>query len=152
MSRRARLEEEKLRQLNEELEEEENRIKAQKERIYAPVVWKRLGSGIRIQDLKPVYYDQVLQIIEVGSCTWENALSPVLSFQECYFQEEVLCRNSNLAEDPESIKSFLNVVMFNLKDRTSIIALDERELSVGVLRDNVCRVKRFLCAITRRPN
>ncbi|CAH1368384.1 hypothetical protein MTP99_009767 [Tenebrio molitor] len=108
MSRRARLEEEKLRQLNEELEEEENRIKAQKERIYAPVVWKRLGSGIRIQDLKPVYYDQVLQIIE-----------------ECYFQEEVLCRNSNLAEDPESIKSFLNVVMFNLKDRTSIIALDE---------------------------
>jgi hypothetical protein len=69
MSRRARLEEEKLRQLNEELEEEENRIKAQKERIYAPVVWKRLGSGIRIQDLKPVYYDQVLQIIEVGSCT-----------------------------------------------------------------------------------
>jgi hypothetical protein len=135
MSRRARLEEEKLRQLNEELEEEENRIKAQKERIYAPVVWKRLGSGIRIQDLKPVYYDQVLQIIE-----------------ECYFQEEVLCRNSNLAEDPESIKSFLNVVMFNLKDRTSIIALDERELSVGVLRDNVCRVKRFLCAITRRPN
>ncbi|XP_001812133.1 uncharacterized protein LOC100141857 isoform X1 [Tribolium castaneum] len=108
MSRRARLEEEKQRHLNSELEEEENRLKAQRERIYAPIIWKRLGSGIRIQDLKPVYYDQVLRII-----------------QECYFQEEVLCRNSNLGEDPDSIKSFLNMVLFYLKDRTSIIALDE---------------------------
>lgn len=69
MSRRARLEEEKLRQLNDELQEEENRIKAQKERIYAPIVWKRLGSGIRIQDLKPDYFDQVLHIIEVSAST-----------------------------------------------------------------------------------
>ncbi|RZC41392.1 hypothetical protein BDFB_014961, partial [Asbolus verrucosus] len=108
MSRRARLEEEKLKHLNEELEEEENRIKAQKERIYAPIIWQRLGSGIRIQDLKPAHYDQVLDII-----------------QECYFQEEVLCRNTNMAEDPTSIKSFLEIVLFNLKDRTSIVALDE---------------------------
>lgn len=52
-----------------------------------------------------------------------------LNFQECYLQEEVLCRNSNMSEDPQSIKSFLDQALYYLKDRTSIIALDECELS-----------------------
>ncbi|KAJ3653383.1 hypothetical protein Zmor_012637 [Zophobas morio] len=108
MSLRARREEERQRKLNDELDEEEKRYNAQKERIYAPVVWRRLGSGIRIQDLKSNYYDRVLQII-----------------QECYFQEEVLSRNSNFAGDPDSVKSFLDHVLSYLKDRSSIIGLDE---------------------------
>lgn len=67
MSRRARLEEEKLKQLNDELKGEEDKIKLQKERIYAPIIWKRLTSGIRIEDLKQKYFEQALKIVEVRS-------------------------------------------------------------------------------------
>lgn len=36
-----------------------------------------------------------------------------------------MCRNSNLADDPTSKQSYLDRILFNLKNHSSIIALDE---------------------------
>lgn len=55
----------KEKQYNVDLEEEEGKLKLQQERIHGPIVWRRLTSGFRIQDLKPKYYEEVLDMIEV---------------------------------------------------------------------------------------
>lgn len=65
MSRRYRIEEQKSKQVEQEVEQEEDKIKLQKERIYAPVVWQRLATGFRIEDLKEDRHDEVLQMFRV---------------------------------------------------------------------------------------
>lgn len=50
---------------------------------------------------------------------------PRCDLQEHYFQEEVLCRNSELAEDEVSVEYFLKQLLFNIKDDCSLIAIDE---------------------------
>ena len=122
MSLRARREEERQRKLNDELDEEEKRYNAQKERIYAPVVWRRLGSGIRIQDLKSNYYDRVLQIIQVGSSTWENALSPALPFRNAISKRRCWAATATSLETPT--RSSLSSTTYCLTWRTGARLLD----------------------------
>lgn len=64
MSRRLRLEEEKAKIKHDE-DDEEDKLNLQRQRIYAPLIWKRLGSGIKIQDLKDCYYEETLNMIKV---------------------------------------------------------------------------------------
>lgn len=66
MSRRFRLEFEKGKQVEQELEQEEDKLKLQRERIYAPVIWQRLATGFRIEDLKENRYDEVLEMFKVS--------------------------------------------------------------------------------------
>lgn len=65
MSRRYRLELDKAKQFEQEVEQEEDKIKLQRERIYAPVIWQRLATGFRIEDLKENRFDEVLDMFQV---------------------------------------------------------------------------------------
>lgn len=67
MSRRYRLELEKSKQIEQEFEQEEDKIKLQRERVYAPVIWQRLATGFRIEDLKENRYEEVLNVFKVGA-------------------------------------------------------------------------------------
>lgn len=69
MSRRYRLEIEKTKQIEQEVEQEEDKIKLQRERIYAPVIWQRLATGFRIEDLKENRYEEVLDMFKVNAYT-----------------------------------------------------------------------------------
>ncbi|KAF7269614.1 uncharacterized protein LOC143202490 [Rhynchophorus ferrugineus] len=108
MSRRLRIEEEKAKQLKDELQEEEDKIKLQQERIFGPLVWRRLQNGIKIQDLQELYF--------------EKAIDLVLS---AFVQEDVLFRNTKFKDDSASIKSFTSRLIYKLNDRASIIAIDD---------------------------
>ncbi|CAH0557950.1 unnamed protein product [Brassicogethes aeneus] len=108
MSRRARVEAQREIEAQEELKKEEERQKAKYDRIFSAVVWSTFSNGIRIQDLMPVHYDIALEIIK-----------------EYYIPEEVLARNAEVKEDPVSMESYLERMLFNLKDKKSIIAFDE---------------------------
>ncbi|CAH1990579.1 unnamed protein product [Acanthoscelides obtectus] len=108
MSRKYRQEEEKAKQLSSELQEEEDKLKLQKERIFGPIVWKRLAYGIRIQDLHAMYFEPLLDIIE-----------------EHYVTENVVFRNTRFLEDDKSVKSYNEKLIHTMKDRVSIIAIDE---------------------------
>ncbi|XP_060518415.1 uncharacterized protein LOC132697139 [Cylas formicarius] len=128
MSRRMRLEEERLQLLKEELQEEEDKIKLMQEKIFAPLVWRRLGSGIKIQDLKSNYY--------------EDAVAIILKY---FINEDVLFRNTKIADDPSSQESFGRRIMYKLKDSTSIIAIDEGHENkvTGILLLNVVNKSDF---------
>lgn len=67
MSRRLRIEEETLKRLQEEKDEENDAYKQFQESLYAPIIWHRLANGIKIQDLKEPHYNPVLKLIEVGN-------------------------------------------------------------------------------------
>lgn len=67
MSRRYRLELEKTKQIEQEVEQEEDKIKLQRERVYAPVIWQRLATGYRIEDLKENRYEEVLDMFKVNA-------------------------------------------------------------------------------------
>lgn len=118
MSRRYRLEQEKAQQLTHDLQEEEDKIKLQKERIFGPIIWRRISEGIRIQDLKSIHYQHVLNMI-----------------LENYPREAVLFKNSNFLKDPMSVSSFRDKLLFNMKDQCSIVAVDEahEDVIVGAL-------------------
>lgn len=66
MSRRYRQELEKAKNVNKEVEEEKDKIKLLREKIYAPVIWQRLGTGFRIEDLKENRYEEVVNMIKVS--------------------------------------------------------------------------------------
>lgn len=66
MSKRLRVEADRAKQLATDVQDEEDKIKLLKERIFAAIVWRRLTSGIKIQDLKANYFDDVLKIVEVS--------------------------------------------------------------------------------------
>lgn len=118
MSRRYRLEQERAQQLTQELQEEEDKIKLQKDKIFGPIIWRRISEGIRIQDLQSDYYEETLDIII-----------------EYYVRDDLLFRNTNILNDPDSLKSFRAKLLFSMQDRCSIIAVDEAHEGgvVGVL-------------------
>lgn len=45
--------------------------------------------------------------------------------QDSYIPNEVLPRNANIKNEPDSLESYLYLVHYNLRDRKSIIAIDE---------------------------
>ncbi|KAF5288889.1 hypothetical protein FQA39_LY03768 [Lamprigera yunnana] len=94
----------------------------QERRIKLPLVWKRTTSGIRIQDLQEKYYDEVMEMIK-----------------EYFIPNEILCSNTNFAEDEVSVNSFMNRMSYQLKESCSIIAVDET-FDFGVQRDTRGRV------------
>lgn len=108
MSRRFRVEEEKAQQLNQDLQEEEDKIKLQKARIFGPIVWARLDNGIRIEDLKPKYFEDTLDMIE-----------------QYFVTEDVVFRNTDIVKDPQSLNSFREKLLHNMKDLSSIVVIDE---------------------------
>ncbi|XP_030766679.1 uncharacterized protein LOC115890552 [Sitophilus oryzae] len=118
MSRRLRIEEEKLKQLKDELQEEEDKLKLQLERIFGPLVWRRLQNGIKIQDLQEKHFQEAVDLI-----------------LENYMQEDILFRNTTIKNDLASQKSFADRLIFKLKDRASIMAIDEanEDCLAGVL-------------------
>ncbi|XP_017785361.1 PREDICTED: uncharacterized protein LOC108568666 [Nicrophorus vespilloides] len=108
MSKRLRLEHDYAEQLRQEAEEEDDKLKKQQERIFAPITWARFHNGFRIIDLKEKHFGDVIELIK-----------------EHYIPVEVLCRNAEIEEDEVSLKSFLDELMFNMRDSTSIIAIHE---------------------------
>lgn len=66
MSRRYRLELERAKDVEREADEEEDKLKLQRQRIYAPVIWQRLASGYRIEDLQENRYEEALNIFKVS--------------------------------------------------------------------------------------
>lgn len=66
MSRRLRNEEEALKRLQEEKDDEKDAQKQFMESLYAPIIWQRFTNGIKIQDLREPFFDTVLKFIEVG--------------------------------------------------------------------------------------
>ncbi|XP_044751871.1 uncharacterized protein LOC123311844 [Coccinella septempunctata] len=118
MSRKFRNEQLKLKQLNAEVQEELDRVKLQREKIFAPIIWKDIpAQGLQIQDLKVPMFEESMKLIE-----------------KHFLDEDLLCRNANLSKDPVSVKSFLSIVHFNLKYRQSIALVDvENKKIVGVL-------------------
>ncbi|KAL3282316.1 hypothetical protein HHI36_005504 [Cryptolaemus montrouzieri] len=118
MSRKFRTEQLKLSQLNAEVQEELDRVKLQREKIFAPIIWKELPSmNIQITDLKDPKFEEAINLIK-----------------ENFLDENLLCRNVNLVQDPVSVKSFLDRVRFHLKYRQSLIAFDlEKKEIAGVL-------------------
>ncbi|KAJ8984082.1 hypothetical protein NQ317_006581 [Molorchus minor] len=116
MSRRLREEEERARQALLE-QDEVDKLQVLHEQIFGPLVWRRLPSGIRIQDLKSDHYDEVLDIIENN-----------------YPQEDVVFKNSRYNEDVASQRSFRERLRFNISDNSSIIAVDEVEISYKLNR------------------
>ncbi|KAI4464211.1 n-acetyltransferase-related [Holotrichia oblita] len=108
MSKRLRLENERVAAIKDEEREEEDKLKLIKERIYAPITWKRMPIGICIRDIK------------------ENDFQDVIDFLLCYYiTEDVLCRNTEMIKDATSQKSFLEQCMYFLRDTSSIMAVDE---------------------------
>lgn len=118
MSRKFRNEQLKLRNLNAEVQEELDRVKLQREKIFAPIIWKDMPElNLQIQDLKLPMFEEAMKLIE-----------------KHYLDEDLLCRNVNMSKDPESVKSFLEIVHFNLKYKQSIALVDlGKKQIVGVL-------------------
>lgn len=118
MSKRYRIEVEKAQQLTQEVQQEEDKMKLQKERIFGAIIWRRIFEGIKIQDLKPNLYEETLDMIE-----------------KFYLSEAVVFKSSNILKDPISVKSFRDKLLFNMKNQCSIVAVDEanEERLVGVL-------------------
>lgn len=51
-----------------------------------------------------------------------------------YLKEEIMCRSLNILEDEESVECYLDFLRFWLKDRKSLVAIDdETEKVVGFL-------------------
>lgn len=108
MSRRLREEENQRLRTTKEDDYDEDMLKLRKERIYAPILWRRLGTGYRIQDLKEKYFEETLELLNTY-----------------YIPNEVLCRNTDMTEDEVSVQSFLDKVLFHLRDCTSLVLIDE---------------------------
>lgn len=60
-----RLENERVAAIKDEEREEEDKLKLMKERIYAPIVWKRMVIGICIMDIKENQFQNVLDFLAV---------------------------------------------------------------------------------------
>ena len=65
MSRKLRVETERLQQLKDEEKEEEDKLNLIRKRMYAPIVWTRLTSGFQIVDVQEQYFPVVLDMIKV---------------------------------------------------------------------------------------
>ncbi|CAG9768328.1 unnamed protein product [Ceutorhynchus assimilis] len=109
MSRRFRDEEEKLRALKDELQEEEDKMKLMTEKIFSPLIWRRYQNGIKIKDLQENRFYEVIEMI-----------------LKYYLPEDVLCRNTKIGKDKVSQQCFADRLFFKLKDRASVIAVDEK--------------------------
>ncbi|KAJ9599185.1 hypothetical protein L9F63_010362 [Diploptera punctata] len=95
------------------------------ERIKAPLVWARLTSGVRIEDLQEKRFPEALQLL-----------------REYFLTEETLCRASEISEDEESVMGLFEIVTLWMKDLTSLIAVEEGTGEVvGLL---ICRVQHLL--------
>ncbi|KAH1013446.1 uncharacterized protein LOC109538683 isoform X2 [Dendroctonus ponderosae] len=108
MSRRLRIEEEKVKQLKDELQDEEDKMKLMQEKIFGPLVWRRFQNGIKVEDLQENRFNDAVDLI-----------------MQYYTAEDVLFRNTKISEDKISQNSFADRLIFKLKDRASIIAIDE---------------------------
>lgn len=133
MSRRYRLEEEKALQLTQDLIEEEDKLKLQMKKIFGPIIWRRISEGIRIQDLQEDHFEETLDLIE-----------------KYYITEDLLFRNTDILNDLDSIKSFREKLLFTMKDRCSIIAVEEStEKVVGVLLLKAMKKSDYGCVFSR---
>ncbi|XP_031343229.1 uncharacterized protein LOC116178499 [Photinus pyralis] len=106
MSRRLRLEEERAKAVKEE-EIFEDPLKIQLKRIFSPLVWKETSYGIRIQDLKEDQHEEVVNM-----------------FKDHFLENDVLCKNTELLNDEESLACYLRRIRFQIRDSSSIIAVD----------------------------
>ncbi|GJQ83840.1 hypothetical protein Trydic_g5698 [Trypoxylus dichotomus] len=108
MSKRLRLENERVAAIKDEEREEEDKLKLMKERIYAPIIWKRMPGGICIMDIKEGDFPEVSDFL-----------------MRYHVTEDVLCKNTELYRDSISKRSYLNQCLFYMKDTSSIMAVDE---------------------------
>lgn len=77
MSRKFRNEQLKLRQLNAEVQEELDRVKLQREKIFAPIIWRDIPDlNLQIQDLKVPMFEESIKLIEV----WVHIFSSFMYF------------------------------------------------------------------------
>ncbi|KAK4880606.1 hypothetical protein RN001_008752 [Aquatica leii] len=108
MSKRLRLEEYRANLNKDEELLVEDSIAIQLRRIKLPLVWKRNAQGIRFQDLKEQYYDEVLNMLK-----------------EYYLPNDLLYKNTDFLNDEVSVECYLQRVLAQLKNCCSIIAVDE---------------------------
>jgi len=83
-----------------------------------PIVWGRIGTGFRIEHLQSQYYVKVMELIK-----------------NHYLNNEIISKSLGLKNSPKSVESFLERVLFTMKDNASIVLLDENtnDSVVGVL-------------------
>ncbi|XP_063224852.1 arylalkylamine N-acetyltransferase-like 2 [Bacillus rossius redtenbacheri] len=82
-----------------------------------PLIWARLECDVRIEDLQTKRFDEALSLL-----------------QDHFFLEETLCRASELATEPESVQSYLEVARKWMQDGASLCAMDQESgAMVGVL-------------------
>ncbi|XP_069700390.1 uncharacterized protein [Periplaneta americana] len=78
------------------------------QRIQAPLIWARLTTGIRIEDLQEKRFEEAIHLLK-----------------KYFIREETLCRASELADDPVSVESFIEVVLIWMRDMISLAAIEE---------------------------
>ncbi|XP_044750844.1 uncharacterized protein LOC123311123 [Coccinella septempunctata] len=105
-------EKQRLEDLSDNLNEEMRKYEALRNTPYPYQLWQRIPRcNLKLQELKPNYYFDAINVIE-----------------EYYLNEEPLFQNMGLVEDCDSSKSFRWRVLNNLKNSTSVIALNEGNL------------------------
>ncbi|XP_049855627.1 uncharacterized protein LOC126336172 isoform X2 [Schistocerca gregaria] len=87
------------------------------QRLQFPLIWARLSTGIRIQDLKENQFTDAISVIKAS-----------------FFHEEVLCKTTRLADDEKSVEGYLEHIHYWMEDGASVVAVHEGSgLVVGVM-------------------
>ncbi|XP_044729494.1 uncharacterized protein LOC123292847 [Chrysoperla carnea] len=93
-------------------------------RLSVPIVWHTLEEyNVRIEDLEDSRFEEAMKFIKVH-----------------FVPHDILSRCGGLADDPDQIQTFLERMLFNMQDYTSLIAVDNvSEKIIGVLINRVMR-------------
>lgn len=86
--------------------------------LYAPTVWMRFVNGIQIQDLKPKYFVEAIDMIE-----------------KHFIHEDVIFRNIDVIRDITSIRIFREKLRCSMEELFSLVAIDQlhEDALAGVL-------------------
>ncbi|CAH1113551.1 unnamed protein product [Psylliodes chrysocephalus] len=87
-----------------------------REKAASPITWNESIPGIKIQDLQPKRFNDAMD------CIISDGI-PV----------DIIYKSTNILDDPESMEAFQEKMLFLMKDRTSIIAVNDENEIVGVL-------------------
>ncbi|CAG9856324.1 unnamed protein product [Phyllotreta striolata] len=102
--------------------EEQDYLEVLKEKEHTPIVWGEPMPGVKIIDLQEQRYKEAFQFI----C-------------DVVVPEDVVLKSTRLLDDPESLEAFEEKVIFIMRDRTSMIAVNEENEIVGILVMKVVR-------------
>ncbi|KAL1116499.1 hypothetical protein AAG570_004971 [Ranatra chinensis] len=128
------------------------------ERISVPRVWNRINSGFRIQDLTDDLFSSTLDLVErcclvvhitTVVTVWTDDLRArddiprylvVYPLQRYNLSGEPLARATGIRYDPDARAEYLDLINFWMRDRNSLVAVEEGTgRVVGVLVGRIIR-------------